>query len=338
MKSMMYIALIALLLLVLAACGEDKSSTAQDSESAVAEAVQEAEAEPAAVEETAAEDEETGEADESHEMDEDDEAHSEEDVDTEADDAEDDDVEHDADMAEESGDDDDVTAAPSGEGWGESGTTAQSACDHPYMPMREGASWTYDSGDGPYGWEVTDVEGDLQQATAVILVTFEEFTLEYTWDCAEGEGISSFDFGSQGMANSFPDMTMELTHGEGAFLPPADEMVAGYSWDTDFEQTMTFSTGEGDAKIEATGDISTTQMSTILSANPVIAVEEVVEGVQVEQITDIAIVMNMMGTAVEQAQTLSTIFDMGWGVGIVNQSVQSEFGPVEVELLSYHVP
>ena len=133
-------------------------------------------------------------------------------------------------------------------------------------------------------------------------------------------------------------MTMELTRAEGVFMPPADEMVPGYLWDSSFEQTMNIVIGEGDEKIEATGNVSTEQTNTVLSANPVTAAGVTAEAVQVEQISEFTIVMNMMGTAVEETQTTSSIYDMGWGVGMMHQVVQSEFGPAEVELISFYVP
>jgi len=367
----MRIAFVTLLLLLLVACvGEDEAAGEQEAGLAEAEAAVEVDSNSEAVDESTAEEHESGgddmakataddddtgheeggaDADEPHEMDEDAEAdsdadegleagHDEDSADDEAtdDDALNEDAEHDGDADEDSAGGEVMAAA--GDGWGESRTTAQTACDHPYMPLRQGANWTYDSGEGAYGWEVTDVQGDLEQATAVILVTIEDLTLEYTWECAAGEGISSFGFAGRGLAAAFPEMTMELTRGEGAFVPPADEMVPGYSWDTSFEQTMNFVIGEGDEQVEATGDISTEQTSTILSADPITAAEVTVDGVQVEQISDIAIVMNMMGSEVEQSQTLSSTFDMGWGVGIMRQAVQSEFGPAAVDLISFYVP
>jgi hypothetical protein len=60
--------------------------------------------------------------------------------------------------------------------------------------------------------------------------------------------------------------------------------------------------------------------------------------VQIEQISDMAIVMDMMGTAVEQSQTLKNSFEMGWGIGIMRQVVESEFGPSNVELTSFFIP
>lgn len=226
----------------------------------------------------------------------------------------------------------------SSDGWGESATGAQSACDHPYMPLREGATWTYDTGDGSYSWEVTSVEGDLQEATAEVVVTLDEITLNYVWNCAEGQGISSMDFASQGLTSSFPEMTIEVTSGEGEFLLPPEEMTPGASWDSSYEQEMTFAVGEGDAQIEASGTMTTEQTNTVLSADPVTAAGVTVDGVQIEQISNLNILLDMMGQSVEQAQTLTSVYELGRGVGIMRQSVETEFGPSNVELTSFFIP
>ena len=236
-----------------------------------------------------------------------------------------------------------AAAAPAGGVWGASGTGAQSACDHPYMPLRQGATWTYDTGEGSYTWEVKSVEGNMDAATAVVLVTIEDIALEYTWDCAAGQGISSFDFAGQNMGAAFPEMTMDITAGEGAFLPPAEQMVPGHSWDASYEQTIEFNMGElgdalGDEAILVKADVTTAQTSTVLSADPITAAGITVEGVQVEQVSDILMVMDVMGTAVEQGQTLNSTFELGWGTGIMRQAVQSDFGPSSVELVSFYIP
>jgi len=38
------------------------------------------------------------------------------------------------------------------------------ACDHPYFPMRTGATWTYSTEGGPMTWTVTGVSGDTTNA------------------------------------------------------------------------------------------------------------------------------------------------------------------------------
>jgi len=74
----------------------------------------------------------------------------------------------------------------------------QSACDHPYFPMREGATWVYqDASNGYYYyWQVDSVSGDLQNANAVMTVYISELSelteeqkqaatqIEYNWVCS----------------------------------------------------------------------------------------------------------------------------------------------------------
>src|SRR3990172_2348262 len=56
----------------------------------------------------------------------------------------------------------DVPSQPSG------GYVSQTACDHPYLPLRQGASWSYSTDYGPMSWAVTSVSGDLTSATASV--------------------------------------------------------------------------------------------------------------------------------------------------------------------------
>ncbi len=74
----------------------------------------------------------------------------------------------------------------------------QSACDHPYFPMREGATWVYyDEGDVYYyHWDIESVSGDAKNATAIMKVYINEFSepteeqkeagtqIEYNWLCS----------------------------------------------------------------------------------------------------------------------------------------------------------
>lgn len=345
MRSMMRIGLIICLLLILAACGSESESAEEPAaagpEVAVDDEVAGTDEEEVAPEVGVEDDDEaavTAEADNGDEA-------------TDASDAEDMSEETagetSGEAAGESEAEEEDTAADepaeemaegSGGGWGESGTAAQSACDHPYMPLREGATWTYDTGDGTFTWEVTTVEGDLDEATATVLVTLDDLTLNYTWNCQSGQGISSFDFAGQGLGSAFPEMTMELTNGEGEFLPPEEEMVPGHSWTASFDQTVTIAVNEGDQSLEINADMNTVQNSTLLSLDPVSAAGETVDGAQIEQVNDITVEMDMMGTAVEQTQSLTMLFALGRGVGMVQQEVQSEFGPSRVDLVSYFVP
>ncbi len=42
------------------------------------------------------------------------------------------------------------------------GRTGANACDHPYLPLRSGASWSYDSSEGGLTWNVTSAGGSAE--------------------------------------------------------------------------------------------------------------------------------------------------------------------------------
>ena len=363
------IMLITLLLLTLAACGggdepvveeqpesapaettadeaadapaeSEASETSGEAESEeMTEAVEETEME--VEEESAAASSEDGQESESEAMEEaaEEETEMSEDASEEA-------LEESSDTAEEPEMSDTVA---SGSGWGESNSGAQSACDHPYLPLREGATWTFQTveselSQGEISWEVISVEGDLNEATAVVQVSLEanpddtsdDLTLEYAWECADGQGLSSFDFAGNSIAAMSPDITMEVVSGEGEFLPDAPLMEPGYSWQSSFQQTLTIRAPGEDLEMNA--DMTTEQTSEVLSAGPITAAGVTVAGVQVEQVSDVVTVTEVMGQTLEQAQTMTNLLDLGYGIGIMHQEFQSEFGPSGMDLISFYVP
>ncbi len=335
--------LLALLLLSLAACGGDEEPAVEEAAPSTA---QESTAEEPALEaapETAVEEQTVEEAPEETSDSVAEEVEMDRDEDAE---------EGGAEEAHEDGEDEPTEIADTGSGWGESGSAAQSACDHPYLPLREGATWTYEATesemqeDGTFSWEVASVEGDMDQATAVVLVTVEDsmpesaedLTLEYTWECVAGQGISSFDFAGQNMATIMPEISMSVVNGEGEFLPNTEDLLPGYTWDSQFEQTLTFNMGEGDEQIAIEGDITTDQTSTVVGVEPITAAGVTVDGVQVEQVSQITIVMDVMGQSNEQTQDMTNNFEMGYGIGIMRQTFDSEFGPSGMELTSFFIP
>lgn len=123
------------------------------------------------------------------------------------------------------------TTTPPGGGSGATGGYAsQTACDNPYFPLRAGTEWTYTSSIGPMVWRVDSVTGDTNNATAQMTSVFSGFTTSYTWECTAQNGLVSYDFGVA-TGNLFPGaVTLTTRDSSGAFLPPADLLVPGYSW------------------------------------------------------------------------------------------------------------
>ena len=228
--------------------------------------------------------------------------------------------------------------AASGSGWGASKSGAQSACDHAFMPLRPGATWTYEGGEGALIWEVVDVQGDMDDATAVVTITVGDVTLDYQWQCAAGEGLSSFDFANLAAAPVGIDLTIEQVSVDGQFLLPAEQLVPGATWTTELESTISFSQTLEGTSIGASGDMTTVQQNTVTSADPVEFDGQSVPGIQIEQINSITMLLSMMGTAMEQAMTVSNNLYLGYGIGIVSQSSVTDFGTETMNLVSYSIP
>lgn len=118
-----------------------------------------------------------------------------------------------------------------------SGSVGRTACDHPYLPLRQGASWVYSSDDGTQTWSVPSVSGDMNSATAMMEIAFPQGTVSYTWNCGS-DGVVSFDFGTMGLPTSGFTSDITITSNSGAILPPPDQLVPGASWNNSFTEEV----------------------------------------------------------------------------------------------------
>ncbi|MFN2204304.1 MAG: hypothetical protein ACK2UT_00190 [Candidatus Promineifilaceae bacterium] len=230
-------------------------------------------------------------------------------------------------------------AASSGEGWGESGSTAQSACDHPYFPLRTGTTWTMVGEEGdPITWEVANVEGDMQSATADMVLQSGDLELHYTWECSADGGLVSFDFGTRGLGALGTELTIESSEGTGMFLPPLEELEPGFSWDSSFHSTYSIVQPEGDAELELSGEMDTAQTSTVINNDPVTFNEQTVPGLLVQQDSEITMVMSMMGSDITNVMDMGSEMQLGWGLGMLSQTSSTDLGDVSMEATEIYVP
>ena len=229
-------------------------------------------------------------------------------------------------------------AATAGSGWGASGTGAQTACDHPYLPLRPGATWTYGGGEDTLVWEVLDVQGDMAAATAILNITIGDVSIDYRWECAAGEGMASFDFASLGSAPAGVELTIEQVSIDGQFLLPAEQLVPGATWTTNMESTISFTQEAEGMTLEATGDMTTEQQNTVVNADPVEFQGQSVAGLRIEQVNNVTMLLSLMGAAMEQAMTITNNHFLGYGIGIVSQTSITDFGTESMDLVSYSIP
>ena len=235
-----------------------------------------------------------------------------------------------------------VTEEPSevlSEGWGESGSTAQSACDHPYFPLRTGAAWTM-AGDGgePITWEVVSVEGDMQSATAEMEMRSGELIFNYSWDCSQNGGLVSFGFGNQGLSALGPDVEITVSEGSGMFLAAAQELVPGYSWDTSYHSAYSLTQVDGDLETDISGEMTTLQTSIVLSDEPVTFGDVTVPGLLIQQDSQVDMIMSILEQSVENSMSTGGELELGRGLGMLRQTTFTDFGDFALETIEVYVP
>jgi hypothetical protein len=186
----------------------------------------------------------------------------------------------------------------------------QTACDHPYFPLRLDAKWYFQSDLGDYTWTVTDVTGNLQSAEAIMVVEQDATTLTYHWNCDEN-GLVSYDFGNIAM-QSQASAQYELLEAEGVWLPPAPQVQSGASWRRAYAVAYDFDFGT--VSTEATADIIETFSVGALA--PVSAPAGEFEALPVEDFGEFSIVVSGSGVTNMEAVV---VYYLAHGVGVVRQ-------------------
>jgi hypothetical protein len=112
------------------------------------------------------------------------------------------------------------------------------ACDHPYWPLRVGATWVSKSGEVVFTSTVTAVTGDLEEAEATYEVRYSTGSIQTTQLFCDKDGIAYGDSNSR-----FPDGrtgTKKIVSKTGQSLIAPDKLVDGAEWD--WSQTADYST------------------------------------------------------------------------------------------------
>jgi len=109
--------------------------------------------------------------------------------------------------------------------------TGQTACDNPYFPMRSGATWTFATDTGALTWTITGVTGDQTTADADMEFKSSDISGVYHWHCTP-DGLVSYDFAS--LTGQSGTVSFNVTNHSGTWLPQADKLVTGATWDNAF--------------------------------------------------------------------------------------------------------
>jgi hypothetical protein len=219
------------------------------------------------------------------------------------------------------------------------GGGGQTACDHPYFPMRSGASWTYTTSSGTMTWSISSVTGDTSSAAAVmnadISTSSGGVTITYNWQCDAG-GLNSYDFGQLSTSQFGQIASYELADNSGAFFPPADVLVPGYSWTNTYTMKMTF-TAPGAENMAGTTSVSDTY--SVTGAEPVTFGGQTYDGLQISESgsTDIQITVPGVEAPPTHFDSRGTLV-LARGVGIVHWTSTSAETTNTQELVSFNVP
>lgn len=232
---------------------------------------------------------------------------------------------------------------PAANGWGLSDTGPQSACDHPFWPLREGARWVFAGEDGAsFTWEILSVTGDMDSAEATMQMSTgaeaEDVTFTYTWECGVDGGLVSYDFAGQTLNQPGLDMEMQVTSGSGEFLPPVELLETGYTWETSINSTFNMTIEEAGQNMAIGGEMANVQTSTISGTEPVTFDGRAVDGLQIDQVSAMAMMMDMLGTSTTTDVTMASKMVLGRGIGMISQTTSTEFGDVTMELVEAVIP
>lgn len=119
------------------------------------------------------------------------------------------------------------------------GYESQTACDHPYFPLRAGAHWDYSYDGMPATWDVVSVEGDLEAATATVVIAIEGLSITYTWDCDAG-GVFWYQTGVFAFEELGEGVQTTLTSQSGSPLPPPGAFETGSTWTSAYTMQISF--------------------------------------------------------------------------------------------------
>ena len=122
---------------------------------------------------------------------------------------------------------------------------SDSLCYHPYFPIIEGASWTYDDDlDEDYTIRIEETRENSFSMTQQLL-NDENFLFTADWYCSE-EGILRGSFAQVDLINQAaggeesPEFEFETLEWEGETLPSPDLLDIGYAWTSSYKLSANF--------------------------------------------------------------------------------------------------
>lgn len=228
-----------------------------------------------------------------------------------------------------------VLATPSGSSAAADAGTGQTACDHPYFPMRVGSTWTYKASSAEASFTsimtITSVTGDAESAEAVMNMTVDDLVITYHWTCTRTGGLQSFDYAMSGLAGS-AGASSDVS-GEGVFLPPADQLVSNATWTYSTNGTMTMDAGG----VSMSGSSSHTATNTVAGFVASADVGGVTYGDIMTVLSEETTTVSFAGVDTPALATRTTL-EFAKGIGLISSASAGDAGYSGMDLISYSIP
>ena len=208
-----------------------------------------------------------------------------------------------------------------------------SGCDHPYYPLRQGATWTYTISGAGEPTEQTHTVTKVDSASAQISFKVGDVVVTNQVNCsAEGLQYGSPPNMSSQLGNFSAQMEVELA--EGIYLPTADKLVPGATWDTHYVVKGTLKLGQQDVAV--TNDMKF--HSEVVGNEQVTVPAGTFDALKLKQ----QITFNIQMANVPASAPPTTFEQFVWlakGVGMVKNSTDvANAGTITTELKSYNIP
>jgi hypothetical protein len=127
--------------------------------------------------------------------------------------------------------------------------TRQSACDYPYLPMRQGATWEYTTAGGTMVETITDITGDKDNATATMKIELNQgASFTYEWKCSPG-GVLSSQLTNFQVPGNFSGAQMKMTSETGSSLLPPEKLAPGTTWESGYTMEISMDPGTGQTMV-----------------------------------------------------------------------------------------
>lgn len=199
------------------------------------------------------------------------------------------------------------------------------ACDHPYFPIRNGASWNYTTSEGNMTWNANGVSGDKNNATGNIGITVTGGQFNRPLQCNAANGITA-DLFNNAVFGRTGGATIQMTTSNvsGVFLPAADKLKPGYSWNNSYDSQMQISGITINGKVNQQFSVTGVGKATV--------------GGKSYDSIDVRNVVNIVSVPATTTITVTNLMTFAKGVGMVKVSAQGEGINSTMNLTTFTLP